>query len=115
MKLHQKIAKARKQQGLTQEELAVLSKVTVRTIQRIESGETMPRAFTLKALASALHLPFEAFSASEATTAENNAGHFVQLLYFSCFSYLVIPYVHFLVPAWLLRKRKEQSPAVAQA
>ncbi|GAA0540189.1 helix-turn-helix domain-containing protein [Chitinophaga japonensis] len=115
MKLHQKIVDARKKQGLTQEELAALSHVTVRTIQRIESGETMPRAFTLKALATALHMPFEAFSAPATTTGEDGNGHFLQLLYLSCFSYLVVPYVHFLVPAWLLRKQKAQSPAVARA
>ncbi|MFD1164068.1 helix-turn-helix domain-containing protein [Sphingobacterium daejeonense] len=51
MELSQKIALLRKQKGLTQEQLAERAGVTVRTIQRIESGETIPRAYTLQNLA----------------------------------------------------------------
>lgn len=62
MKLHQTISTARKNKGFTQEELAELSHITVRTIQRIEAGETIPRNYTLKAIATALDMPFEAFT-----------------------------------------------------
>lgn len=117
MALHQQLVAARKKKGLTQEELAELSKVTVRTIQRIESGETVPRAFTLKAIAAALDTPFEALQPGEEVKIVNNEEqtvpngleedgvHFLQTLCLSCFCYLLIPFVHFLVPAHLLRKR----------
>lgn len=35
--------------------------------------------------------------------------HFLQLLNLSAFSYLVIPFVHFLIPILLLKKWKEKS------
>ena len=41
------ICEARKSKGQTQEELAELSKVNLRTIQRIENNESVPRGKTL--------------------------------------------------------------------
>ena len=52
------LKKIREAQHLTQEELAVKSGLSVRTIQRIESG-TIPRGYTLKTLASSLSIPEE--------------------------------------------------------
>lgn len=45
--------------GLTQKELSGLSNVSVRSIQRIENAELVPRSYTLKTLAGILDLPFE--------------------------------------------------------
>src|ERR1044071_6791743 len=98
MLLHQKITEARKNKGLTQEELADKASVTVRTIQRIESGETVPRTFTLKAIAEALSIPFEELnsngqaSSTEQTTDKEEAIHFLRMVNLSSFTYLVIPY-----------------------
>ncbi len=69
MELSKKIVLARRKLGLTQEELASLAQVTVRTIQRIESGESIPRSFTVKALARALETNFE-----ELTKETQNGG-----------------------------------------
>lgn len=49
----------RKEKNLTQEELVEKSHVSVRTIQRIESGEVMPRLSTVKILWEALGERFE--------------------------------------------------------
>ena len=54
-----KITELRKQKGLTQEELVERYNVTVRTIQRIESGETTPRIYTIKTILNALGLDYE--------------------------------------------------------
>jgi XRE family transcriptional regulator, regulator of sulfur utilization len=119
MKLHEQIIVARKGKGLTQEQLADASNLTVRTIQRIESGENIPRSFTLKAIAKALDKPFEYFSESPNQDAEQTAddtSHFLKLLNLSCFTYIVIPYVHFLIPSRLLKKKSGlQQPAVSFA
>jgi DNA-binding XRE family transcriptional regulator len=48
--LGNKIALLRKQKGMTQAELASKCKITLRTIQRIEAGEGIPRFFTMKRL-----------------------------------------------------------------
>ncbi len=49
-----KILELRQLKGLTQEELVAQCNISVRTIQRIEAGETMPRVFTIKTILSAL-------------------------------------------------------------
>src|SRR5512146_1950704 len=53
-----KVADLRQQKGLTQERLAELCEVSARTIQRIESGEVDPRAYTLHCLGEALEFDF---------------------------------------------------------
>lgn len=52
--LGQAIAHLRKKKKLTQEDLVALSNISIRTIQRIESGEVTPRYFTSKQLFDAL-------------------------------------------------------------
>jgi transcriptional regulator with XRE-family HTH domain len=47
--------------GLTQKELSELSHISIRSIQRIEKGELVPRSHTLKTLAEILELSFEDF------------------------------------------------------
>ncbi|RYD81985.1 MAG: helix-turn-helix domain-containing protein [Sphingobacteriales bacterium] len=53
-----RLIERRKAKGLTQETLAETCKVTVRTIQRIESGAVTPRAFTIKLISEALDYNF---------------------------------------------------------
>jgi len=49
-----KVSELRKEKGFTQEQLAEVCEVTPRTIQRIESGEVEPRAFTRNSLSNVL-------------------------------------------------------------
>lgn len=60
--LGQRIIALRKEKNLTQEELVEISHVSVRTIQRIESGEVMPRLSTVKILLAALGEKYESIS-----------------------------------------------------
>jgi transcriptional regulator with XRE-family HTH domain len=131
MNLHQKIVLARNQLGLTQEELATAANITVRTIQRIESGESTPRKYTLKLIATALNIPFEELNTQveqvpatavipkyaatpglHSIKTIDDDVNFLKLLCLSCFSYLLIPYIHFLIPVYLLKKRREENPVV---
>ncbi|MEP5613310.1 MAG: helix-turn-helix transcriptional regulator [Cyclobacteriaceae bacterium] len=59
--LGHKIAELRKSKNLTQEELVDACNVSVRTIQRIESGEVTPRTSTVKILLAALGEDFQSF------------------------------------------------------
>src|SRR5688572_5600514 len=52
--LGRKITELRKSKGWTQEELVEKCNVSVRTIQRIESGEVTPRSYTTKTILAAL-------------------------------------------------------------
>ena len=62
-----KVAELRGQKGFTQEDLAEKCEVSARTIQRIESGEVDPRAYTLRCLGEVLDFNFE-----EENTANEN-------------------------------------------
>jgi transcriptional regulator with XRE-family HTH domain len=53
------IKEARLAKGYTQQELSELSNISVRSIQRIENGEILPRNYTLKTLAGILGVSFE--------------------------------------------------------
>ncbi|GGG39536.1 helix-turn-helix domain-containing protein [Hymenobacter glacieicola] len=77
-----RIATIRKSKGLSQEVLAEQSGVSLRTIQRVEQGDTVPRGYTLQALATALEVPLDAFRKEPAelvlapdTTTPNAALH----------------------------------------
>jgi len=53
-----KLIDVRKAKGLTQEEVAEKCKITVRTIQRVESGLVQPRAYTIKTISDVLGFDF---------------------------------------------------------
>lgn len=124
MEISKKLVLARKKRGLTQEQLAGMANVTVRTIQRIENGESVPRLFTIKALADALEMNFEdlsdglhAYPLARPTISDDNnelesEKHFLKICCLSCFSYLLIPLVHFLIPAYLLKKTTIRNPQI---
>ena len=54
-----KVFELRQLKGLTQEQLAEVCEISPRTIQRIESGEVDPRAYTIQCLGSALDFDFD--------------------------------------------------------
>jgi transcriptional regulator with XRE-family HTH domain len=116
------ISQTRKKRGLTQEELAELTHLTVRTIQRIENGKTTPRSYTLKTIISVLNISLDDLQVSHCdvpdldifTTTMNGgkAKYNLRLVFLSCFCYLVLPFVHFVVPHYLLSRMKGLPPEV---
>lgn len=111
MELGEKIATARKNKGITQQQLAESTNLTARTIQRIENGQSIPRAFTITAIAEALGATFQSLQPEAQVPIENEGPqmsrehqHFLQMFTLSCFSYVLIPLVHFLVPIYILKK-----------
>jgi len=96
-----KVSELRQQKGLTQEQLAERCDVSARTIQRIESGEVDPRAYTLHCLGEALEFDF-----SEQNT--GNENFWLAILHLSSiFCVLVIP---LLLWSW----KKNQSYKIDQ-
>jgi uncharacterized Tic20 family protein len=106
MKIGNYIKEKRIQKGMTQEELALKCEVTVRTIQRIESGEVDPRSYTLQAIASALEVDFqEMLNVDTASLAEDrsaNESFWLAVLHFSGILVLIIPTVFI----WALKRDK---------
>jgi transcriptional regulator with XRE-family HTH domain len=63
--LGRKIAELRKSKGLTQEDLVSKCNLTVRTLQRIESGVVTPRSYTIRMLFTALDYNIYNYSESD--------------------------------------------------
>jgi transcriptional regulator with XRE-family HTH domain len=72
-----KINEVRKSKGLTQEELADLSKVNLRTIQRIENNESEPRGKTLILICEALDIDVEELISSKKQMEDNSNNQLV--------------------------------------
>jgi transcriptional regulator with XRE-family HTH domain len=68
--LGKRLTALRKERNLTQEELVEKSHVSVRTIQRIEAGEVLPRISTVKILLEALGETYESFSLQQSQIME---------------------------------------------
>lgn len=91
-----KVAELRQQKGLTQEKLAEMCEISSRTIQRIESGEVDPRAYTLQCLNDALDFDFGV---------ENTANENLWLAILHLSSVFSIPIIPLLLWSW----KKDQS------
>lgn len=99
----------RTQQGLTQEDLAEQTDVSVRTIQRIENGKVEPRAYTIQAIAKALDVPFEKLYSAGAddpsTVREGDKRYWLTLLHISGLFLLFLP----PLIIWLWKRKKIQD------
>lgn len=58
MDFRKRLIEVRNSKGLTQDDVAAKCNLTVRTIQRIESGTVKPRAFTMKIISEVLGFDF---------------------------------------------------------
>lgn len=59
---HTRIKELRESKGLSQEELSENAGVSLRTIQRMENGESVPRGSTLRTIASSLDVSSDYFN-----------------------------------------------------
>lgn len=89
---------------MSQEELAGESLLSLRTIQRIESGQTSPRGDTLKRLAAALKVPVEDLIDSELQEDAN----LVVLMNLTQLSFLAFPLLGVIIPLiiWLTNRNR---------
>lgn len=90
-----KIKELRLLKGLTQEELAERTGLSVRTIQRIENGDVDPRTYTLSALAEALEVEVSEFTTPKAEAANPRRTlsnyNWIILLHLSGLFVLILP------------------------
>jgi uncharacterized Tic20 family protein len=108
-----KIKTLRQRLALSQEELANKCKLSLRTIQRIETGETTARGDTLRRLAEALNTIPEELTNQEISV---NNTHLVWMN-LSAFGFLIFPLLGLILPLafWSLEKdNKEQVDAVGK-
>lgn len=102
--LSKKIKALRGRKGYSQDELSQVSQLSLRTIQRIESGETEPRGDTVKRLANALGVtPDELIDWTEQ---EDNS--YLAIMNLSALSFIAFPLLGVIIPfaLWVLKKDK---------
>lgn len=102
--LGNKIRELRKKKGLSQEELAELAGINLRTIQRIENNESEPRGNTLHLICKALNINAEELLDYGKQTDDG----FLILMHLSVLSGFVIPIGNIIIPMilWLTKKDK---------
>ncbi len=100
----QKITEIRKQKGLSQEELSENSKVSLRTIQRIEKDETDPRGATLKAVCDTLQINIE----DVLDYGKHEDKTYLIFLHLTVLVFWVIPFGNIILPLilWLNKRDK---------
>ncbi len=95
--MESKVKLLRERKNLTQTELAEKAGLSLRTIQRIESGQSL-KGFTLKAIAKTLETePENLISKEESNISIDRA----KLINFSALAGLIIPFGGIIVPAIL--------------
>ncbi|WP_312418828.1 helix-turn-helix domain-containing protein [Epilithonimonas sp.] len=97
-----KIKTLREAKNLTQTELAEKSGLSLRTIQRIESGN-IPKGFTLKAIAKTLEIEPENLFSKE----ENISIDRAKLINLSALAGLIIPFGGIILPAILTYRTQD--------
>jgi len=99
-----KIREFRKKKGLSQEDLAELAKVNLRTIQRIETNVNDPSGKTLNLLCDALNISIEDIVDYGKTEDKT----FLILFHLSVLSFIVLPLGNIIIPVilWLTKKDK---------
>jgi transcriptional regulator with XRE-family HTH domain len=102
----------REKLNLTQEELAAKSGVSVRTIQRIESGIT-PKGYTLKALSKALEIS-KSDLLKENVEPEKINKQILKYINLSAVVVMIIPLGSILVPLIIMRWKKEFNTVTKQ-
>ncbi|MGM0408738.1 MAG: DUF4870 domain-containing protein [Bacteroidota bacterium] len=102
--LQKRVKELRIKQGLSQEELADKTRLSLRTIQRIENGESIPRGDTLKRLSVALQSTPDNLIDWQVQEDKN----IVTMLSLTQLGFLVFPLLGIIIPLaiWILKKEK---------
>ncbi|WP_163410815.1 helix-turn-helix domain-containing protein [Flavobacterium ajazii] len=120
-----KLKSIRESQNLTQEELSEKSGISVRTIQRIESGIT-PKGYTLRVLAKTFDITekelLHKISVTEDISEEKNISEEsiplnyskIKLINLSSLPFIIIPLFNIIIPLVLMFTMKMKNPLTKQ-
>jgi len=105
-----KLTEQREKLRLTQEELSEKSGISVRTIQRIESGQ-IPKGFTLKALTKALEVDESYFEFQEISDNKNqDTMRWNKIVNLITLLFICLPPLNILIPLILILWKKKMNP-----
>ncbi|MFO7743754.1 MAG: helix-turn-helix domain-containing protein [Psychroflexus sp.] len=102
--LSKRVKELRRRKGLSQEELTENSGLSLRTIQRIENGETEPTGDTLKRISKALNVNPEELT--DWAIIEDRG--YLKAMNLSSLTFILFPLLGILVPSimWIAKKDK---------
>jgi len=99
----------RKLKGFTQNKLAELSDVTIRTIQRIEKGDVNPQLQTIKLLANALEIEVDDILVIENPKEESVQNKWLLMIHGSPMVGFIFP-LSILLPLFLWIHKRDDNP-----
>jgi transcriptional regulator with XRE-family HTH domain len=106
--LAQNIRNLRILKALSQEKLAELAQISLRTVQRIENNETEPRGHSLLQIANALNTTPEELRVSGNSQTYNAEGDktYLAILNLSALSFFIFPLLGIVVPfiLWMIKQ-----------
>jgi len=100
----------RKLKGLSQEQLAKQTRITVRTIQRLEKGQVTPHLRTVKLLAAALDVEVDDILQLDNPNNEECHTKWLLLLHSSPFIGFVVPLLNILLPLFIWIHKRDDNP-----
>lgn len=111
MQLGEKLSRLRKSKGISQELLAENASISLRTIQRIETGRVSPRPHTLKILAETLGVAIEDLHTDPVVQPEQPEHVFTTLrsINFSALAGLIIPLSNLIFTIILWRQNRNNA------
>jgi len=107
-----KLKKIRKTLNWSQNELSEKSGISIRTIQRIESG-TEPKGQTLKILSRTLGIEESELIEKLESLKENNAT-ILKIINLSSLLFTIIPTANFIIPLLIMYAKKQFDPVAKQ-
>jgi transcriptional regulator with XRE-family HTH domain len=107
-----KLKKKREKLNLTQEELSDKSGISIRTIQRIESGNE-PKGQTLKILAKTLGIKENELLEKEEAQIEINST-LIKIINLSSLPFTIIPPANIIIPLVIMFAKKQFNPLAKQ-
>jgi uncharacterized Tic20 family protein/DNA-binding Xre family transcriptional regulator len=108
-----KLAHYRRKKGLSQEQLAAISGVSARTIQRIESGKVEAHPATLKMLANALEVEMGELTLTEQLPSSpeiKNGDKMKPIFHMLALIGIFFPILNIILPAIFWFFKKDESP-----
>lgn len=106
------LLKYREKLNLTQEELALKSGISVRTIQRIESG-TKPKGYTLETLSKTLGVSKNDLLVERNESIKSNK-QLIKYINLSSILLLIVPFGSIIMPLIIMRWKKEINSVTKQ-
>ena len=106
-----KLTYYRKRRGLTQEELAEHSGISIRTIQRIEKGLSAGSPYTLKVIAEVLEVSTDDLFRGEMKPSVSSEARFhpVKLMNLSALSMIILPLGNIILPLLVFLRKPGNS------